>query len=130
MPDERLSAHQGYVNGIVPLHQTENARNKIVAAKIGKIAQLHRSTQMRLAIGIASWTTEGTFARNFDGKKRNFSAKDFAPGLQKMNRLHVIRSGTLPPGTQKEWKVFKTRQLLLNQMLLIRAKFRDLEGLF
>src|ERR1700691_5716215 len=60
--------------------QVENAFNQRIPTKISKFTQGGSIAEMTLAIGVASRTTQGTFARDFNRKKRNAATQDLPPG--------------------------------------------------
>jgi hypothetical protein len=87
MADEGFAADEGEVDRVVALNQIEDAVDQIVATEIGKVAELGFAAEMRIAVGIASGTAQGTFASYFNREKRDFPAKDFAPGPHDVKRV-------------------------------------------
>ena len=45
------------------------------SAKVAEFTQGDAGAQMTFAIGVATWTTQGTLARDFNGKQRNAAQK-------------------------------------------------------
>jgi hypothetical protein len=92
MADERLASDERDVHGIVALDQLEDAADQIVAAEVGKIAELGCAGEVRITIGIASGTAQGAFASNFDREKRDFPTQDFPPGSQYVKWIHTRKT--------------------------------------
>src|SRR5271169_5395851 len=86
MADHRFSAHQGHVHRPVFPDQIQNAVDERIAAEIVELCKEFAIAKVRIAVRVATGTTERAFARNLDGKHRRFAAKDFSPSAHYLAR--------------------------------------------
>src|ERR1700685_364809 len=68
------------MHGAMAADQAENPFNQCIPTKIPKFTQGGLIAEMTLAIGVAPRTTQGTFAGDFNRKKRNAATQDLPPG--------------------------------------------------
>src|SRR5882724_2016847 len=79
MAHQRLAADQRDVHGLVLADEVEDPIDKSLAAKIAQPAESFLAAKVRVAVGITTWATERTLARDLDGEHRRFAGKNFPP---------------------------------------------------
>jgi len=55
------------------------------SAKVAEFTQGDAGAQMTFAIGVATWTTQGTLTGDFDGKQWNAAAQNAPSGVCKIS---------------------------------------------
>jgi hypothetical protein len=79
MADQRFTANQGYMDGLVFAYELQNALDKCVAAQVTELAQGDLSAQVRIPVGVAARATERALASDLDGEHREATGQDSAP---------------------------------------------------
>jgi len=79
MAHHGFAAHQGNMHRAMAADQIENTFDQRISEKVPKFTQGSSVAEMTLAIGVASRTTQGTFASDFNREQRNAAAQNPPP---------------------------------------------------
>ena len=94
--DERLSADNRHVERSMAIDKCHEARDQLVALVVGEAAQRHATAKVIVAVGVASGTSQRTFARDLDRDVRAVARKDAAPSLDDFSSANA-HSITISP---------------------------------
>ena len=100
MPDQRLAAYQGNMEGLMPAHKFQYTFDQRVSTQVVQVAQGDFAAQVRFTVGIATGATERALASDLNGKHGDASAQDSPPSGK-----HLARSQTRIGRGRKHRKV-------------------------
>src|SRR5262245_10102697 len=84
--DERLAADDRYVQRLVTIDECNEARDELVTLVVGETAQRHRASEMLVAVGVASGTSQRAFLGNLDRKTGTTARENPGPRLNQISR--------------------------------------------
>ena len=80
MTDQRLAADERNVEGLVFVHEREDAIDEGVTVEIAELAESDTAAEVLFAIGVTAGAAQGAFARDFDREQGDTAGEDASPG--------------------------------------------------
>ena len=64
------------------LDKSQDSLPQLISSLVAQAAQIHRASQVHIAVGVATWTAQGTFACDFYRQHRGTAGKNRLPSCE------------------------------------------------